>query len=188
MLPNVLIVDDDELTRRSMARLIATGPYRIGVASDGEAALAELMTHRYDIVITDVRMPELGGVDLLRHVRDLDPAMPVKGMTGHPELSAATDAVNFGALRYLKKPVPSHQLWAALQHAVELRKTAQREALLTARSRVRLTLDDLEALLVSATQAAAAAHPWTDDQIEAVVQFQTHLLEETKRREYDNDE
>ncbi len=128
--PRVLVVDDDDLVRRATQRLLGN-TRDVVIAADADAALAAFRQGSFDCVISDVRMPGLSGIDLLREVRRSDLDVPVILMTGAPELDTAAAAVELGAFRYLLKPVDADALTAAVDRAVGycyLAKT-RREAL-----------------------------------------------------------
>src|SRR5438552_16066157 len=83
---NVLLVDDDALLRRSTARLLRQAGHRVEEQPDGEAALQALSKSNYDVVLTDLSMPRLDGLELLRRIRAFDSELPVILVTGSPDL------------------------------------------------------------------------------------------------------
>jgi EAL domain-containing protein (putative c-di-GMP-specific phosphodiesterase class I) len=126
----VLVVDDDDGLRRACMRVLERGGFEVDMATNGEQAL-ELIEHgRYDVLLSDICMPRLGGTDLLRAVRKRDLDLPVLLMTGSPELSSAVEALEHGALRYLVKPFNPEALSAAVTEAARLHQLAvlKREA------------------------------------------------------------
>jgi EAL domain-containing protein (putative c-di-GMP-specific phosphodiesterase class I) len=126
----VLVVDDDDGLRRACMRVLERGGFEVDMATNGEQALELIADHRYDVLLTDICMPRLGGTDLLRAVRQRDLDLPVLLMTGSPELSTAVEALEHGALRYLVKPFPPDALSAAVGEAARLHQLAvlKREA------------------------------------------------------------
>jgi DNA-binding NtrC family response regulator len=118
----VLVVDDEEVVRRAYARVLARHGFAVGVAADAEAALVELRGRRYDAVLSDVSMPGLSGIDLVKRLRAEGDDVPVVLMTGDPRiLSLSGRAVEHGVTRYLSKPVESDTLVTALRAAIRLR-------------------------------------------------------------------
>ncbi|MEO6420755.1 MAG: EAL domain-containing response regulator, partial [Polyangiaceae bacterium] len=101
------------------------------VATNGKEALALLAVAKFDAIVSDISMPELDGIELLRCIRQRDVDVPVILMTGVPDLASAVQAVSHGALKYLTKPVDSAELKRVLEHAVCLHQLARikREAL-----------------------------------------------------------
>jgi EAL domain-containing protein (putative c-di-GMP-specific phosphodiesterase class I) len=113
---SVLLIDDDELMLRSLQRSLAAKGYEVRLASGPEAAF-ELIP-AVDVVVSDIRMPGLSGIDLLRELRRRNCTKPVILMTGAPELETAMAAVEFGAVHYLTKPFGIDMLKAVIDRAV----------------------------------------------------------------------
>ena len=127
----LLLAEDDELLRRVFARAFRAEGFEVDVAADGEAALALLRDNRFDAILTDIAMPRLSGIDLLRAVREHDADVPIVLMTGGPELATALQAIEHGAFRYLVKPVELAELKGIVRRAAAFHRLAQlkREAL-----------------------------------------------------------
>jgi two-component system, NtrC family, response regulator AtoC len=106
----VLIVDDERTLARAVKAFLAEAGYEAEVAGDGEKALELLPTLRPDLVFTDVRLPGMSGIDLLRRIREFDPAIPVIIMTAYGTIEGAVEAVKLGAFDYMKKPVDLEEL------------------------------------------------------------------------------
>lgn len=121
----VLVVDDDPELRRLTARVLSKAGYEVLTAESGAAALERLGQQPFNAVISDIIMPDMDGVTLLRNVRDLDLDVPVILMTGSPDLATAVQAVEYGALRYIAKPVGAATLREAVAHAVRLDRLAR---------------------------------------------------------------
>lgn len=127
----VLLVDDEPEILRLFQRVLERAGYRVTTAQDGEGAIAALDREVFDVVLSDIRLPSLSGVDLLRAVRDHDLDVPVVLITGWPDVETATQAVELGALQYLSKPIAADQLLQVVQRAVRLSAIARvkREAM-----------------------------------------------------------
>ena len=108
--PTVLIVDDERTLARAMKAFLGESGYEAEVAGDAETALGLLERLRPDVVFTDVRLPGMSGIDLLRRIREFDAAIPVIIMTAHGTIEGAVEAVKLGAFDYLKKPVDLEEL------------------------------------------------------------------------------
>jgi DNA-binding NtrC family response regulator len=106
----VLIVDDERTLARAIKAFLAEAGYEAEVAGDAEQALRLLETMRPDVVFTDVRLPGMDGIELLRRIREFDAAIPVIIMTAHGTIEGAVEAVKLGAFDYLKKPVDLEEL------------------------------------------------------------------------------
>jgi len=127
----VLVVDDEpELLSAYVRSLTAVG-FTVHRATNGREAVEALARTRFDAIASDLSMPELDGIGLLRAVRQTDLDVPVVLMTGGASVETAVQAVELGALRYLQKPVDIQQLTTVIVHAVRLSKMARlkREAL-----------------------------------------------------------
>ena len=106
----VLIVDDERTLARAVKGFLNESGYEAEIAGDAEEALRLLETLRPDVVFTDVRLPGMSGIDLLRRIREFDAAIPVIIMTAHGTIEGAVEAVKLGAFDYLKKPVDLEEL------------------------------------------------------------------------------
>jgi EAL domain-containing protein (putative c-di-GMP-specific phosphodiesterase class I) len=127
----VLVVDDEAGMRELMAEVLRDEGFEVEACADGVAALEALRTGAFDAVVSDVQMPDMDGLRLMRAVREKDLDLPVVLITGGPSLKTAVEAVEQGALRYLTKPLATEQLVEAARQAVKLGRLARlkREAL-----------------------------------------------------------
>jgi len=116
----VLVVDDDEQVLFVIAEVLRRDGHEVVTACRGDEGLARLRDGEFDAIVSDIRMPDMDGVTLLRRVRDTDFDLPVILVTGSPDVETAASAVEYGALRYLTKPVTSETLTEVVNHAVRL--------------------------------------------------------------------
>jgi len=139
----ILIVDDDDLVRKATVRMLASPDRVIVQAADASAALAAFRDEVFDAIVSDIRMPGLSGIDLLREVRKVDLDVPVVLMTGSPDVDTAAAAVELGAFRYLPKPLEAAEFIAAVDRAVRFCQlaAARRAALAVAGHNDRLSGD-----------------------------------------------
>lgn len=130
-LGSVLVVDDEPNLIAAYVRALTAAGFTVDKASNGKSAIERVTSTRFDAIVSDISMPELDGIGLLRAVREIDWDVPVVLVTGGASLETALQAVEYGALRYLQKPVDMPNLVAVLKHAVRLGKMARlkREAL-----------------------------------------------------------
>jgi excisionase family DNA binding protein len=100
----VLVVDDEESIRELLTKTLALAEYEAQAVSDGKAGLELLRREPWDLLIADLRMPEMDGLSLIREARRLHPRLPVIIITGYSSESSAIQAVNLGVVGYLVKP------------------------------------------------------------------------------------
>ena len=101
----VLVVDDDAALRGVLADILREAGLEVETAASGAEAMSKLDEGITDVILSDVGMPGMDGIDLLRRVRERDLDVPVVLMTGGPNLASAVKAVEYGAFRYLSKPM-----------------------------------------------------------------------------------
>jgi two-component system response regulator HydG len=120
--PVVLVIDDEGGILDTLRILLKKEGYEVVTAQGGKAGLEAIRTAAADIVLTDVRMPQVTGLDILQAVKEHDPMTPVILMTAQASLQSAIQAVNIGAFYYLQKPFANDELLAILKRACEFRQ------------------------------------------------------------------
>ncbi len=100
----ILVVDDEELIRDLLKMVLVDEGYVVVTAADGEEAIKRLEMSPFDLVITDLVMPRVNGVEVLRAAKRIDPGYPVMVITGYPSVETVTKLVRLGAGDYLTKP------------------------------------------------------------------------------------
>jgi EAL domain-containing protein (putative c-di-GMP-specific phosphodiesterase class I) len=121
----VLVVDDDALLARALQSTLKRAGFEVIVADSGATAVQLIMSRPFDVIVTDIQMPQMSGMELLRVVRAYDLDVPVILMTGEPSVETAIEAVSLGALQYLPKPTPNDVLIKAVERASRLHRMAQ---------------------------------------------------------------
>jgi excisionase family DNA binding protein len=116
--PRILVVDDDEAVRDLIARALTAAGYDVARAADGLAALERVAERGIDLLITDLRMPGMDGLALVREARRAAPGLPVIIITGFSTEETATDAVALGVAGYLTKPFRLARILAATARAL----------------------------------------------------------------------
>src|SRR5687768_13035994 len=120
--PSVLVVDDESAILDTLRILLRNEGFEPHIAHGGKRALEQIAELRPDIVLTDIRMPVVGGAEVLAAARDSDPDVPVILMTAQATLQSAVQAVNAGAFYYIQKPFRNDELVAILRRAAENRQ------------------------------------------------------------------
>ncbi len=121
----VLLVEDDDALLRSCRRVLEAAGFVVETASDGEQATRALGQRGFDAVVSDIAMPQVGGIELLKAIRGRDNDVPVILMTAFAELGTALDAIEYGALAYLRKPFGLDALRTSVTKAVRLHRLAR---------------------------------------------------------------
>ena len=120
----VLLVDDDPVIRKAFTRMLESFGLTVDTAESGLSA-AEKVAGSYELVVSDIAMPGMDGIALLKRIRQFDLDVPVVLMTGEPQLETAMEAIELGAFKYLAKPVPMATFRAAVKEALSLHRMAR---------------------------------------------------------------
>jgi len=115
---DVLVVDDDVSHCTILQALLRGWGYQVALAHSGKAALRQVHDHVFDVVLCDVRMAEMDGIDTLKEIKALNPAIPVLIMTAFSSVETAVEAIKSGALDYLIKPLDFDRLQETLAQAL----------------------------------------------------------------------
>ncbi len=128
----VLVVDDEPVTARSYARALTAAGFRVTIANDGREAADVAKSQGFDVIVSDIAMPDMDGLALLRAIRQSDLDVPMVFMTGSPAIESAVQAIEYGAFRYLLKPVAPAALLDVVERAARVHRLAKvrREAML----------------------------------------------------------
>jgi EAL domain-containing protein (putative c-di-GMP-specific phosphodiesterase class I)/CheY-like chemotaxis protein len=121
----ILLVDDEPAVTRGLSRLLAAAGYDVSTASGGQDAIALIDSAAFDVIVSDVGMPNIDGLRLLQRIRSRDLDVPVIFLTGSPALETAMEAVEYGAFRYLVKPVGEKELIDVVERAVRFHRLAR---------------------------------------------------------------
>jgi DNA-binding NtrC family response regulator len=120
--PHILLIDDEKIALSNLSHVLEREGYQVTARMDGESGLAEMQTTEFDLVITDLRMPGINGMDVLRHIQETTPEVPVIMITGHASLDSAVDAIKAGAYHYITKPFRLAEAREVVRAALELRR------------------------------------------------------------------
>jgi DNA-binding NtrC family response regulator len=120
--PRVLSVDDEAVVCESVRRVLGAEGYDVSIATSARQGLEMIKKESFDLLLLDIKMPEIGGIDFLRVVRDVSPETEVLIVTGYATIETAVEAIKLGAFDYLEKPVSPPQLLVSAARALERRE------------------------------------------------------------------
>jgi len=132
MKPRILIVDDEKDFTESLAERLTLRDYEVSTSFSGEEALEKLKTYNLDVVILDVQMPGLDGIETLREIKRIKPLTEVIMLTAHATVETAIKGMQLGALDYLMKPCDNEELVSKIERGYE-RKADQEERIRAAK-------------------------------------------------------
>jgi DNA-binding NtrC family response regulator len=118
---NVLLIDDDRATRELLREVLQKEGYAVGEAKTGQEALAQAQAFRFEVILADLRLPDLNGIEVLRALRRLDPDLPVIVMTAFGSMETAVEAIREGAYDYISKPFNLTEVRLTVRRACERR-------------------------------------------------------------------
>jgi len=123
---NILIVDDEEVVRLSHLRCLLGTDCNTQVAQNGNEAIRVMEQHPFDVILLDLRMPDLNGLDVLKVIKERWPTSEVIIITGYPSIESAKEAVRLGAYNYLAKPLEPNEIIKAANDAINQKRWAIR--------------------------------------------------------------
>jgi two-component system nitrogen regulation response regulator NtrX len=121
MTPKVLIIDDERNIRRTFKMVLTGEGMSVDVAETGEEGLAQCQANRPDLVLLDVRLPGIDGIEVLRRLHKDDADLPVIMISGHGTIATAVEATHHGAFDFMEKPLSKERLLVAIRNALEVR-------------------------------------------------------------------
>jgi YesN/AraC family two-component response regulator len=122
---SVLVVDDEQFLRQILVRIVKRDGYQVEEAANGKEALEKMAGKHFDLVITDVKMPEIDGMELLARVKKEYPEVQVVVVTSHSSEVNATEAVAAGASQFISKPFNNIEITHTLDNLIARRKRAR---------------------------------------------------------------
>ncbi|NVM21822.1 MAG: response regulator [Desulfobacterales bacterium] len=120
--PRILIVDDEERFVTTLSKRLTERKLDVVGVYSGKDAIEEVTNKLYDVVILDVKMPGLDGVETLREIKKINPGIEVIMLTGHASVDSAVEGMRLGAYEYLMKPCEIDELMEKINGAYELKK------------------------------------------------------------------
>lgn len=133
---NLLFVEDDDELRPLMARLLERHFGSLHMASNGQEGLEIFCRHKPDIVLTDISMPVMNGLEMVRAIRKLDPCVPILVVSAHGDGRSLDDALDAGVDKFLVKPICTEFLWVCIADLLQKEEPVPHWQYLQAGSRV----------------------------------------------------
>ncbi|MEX0636384.1 MAG: sigma-54 dependent transcriptional regulator [Ferruginibacter sp.] len=116
---SILIIDDEKAIRKTLTEILSFEGYKIDEAADGEEGLKRFTEKNYDLVLCDIKMPKVDGIEFLERAKMIHPDIPVIMISGHGNIDTAVEAVKKGAFDYISKPPDLNRLLITLRNATE---------------------------------------------------------------------
>ena len=124
---SALVIDDEQIVLDSIFKILASENFKVDVTLKGKIGVQMALENDYDIVLTDIRMPDIGGLIVLRDIKRKKPKLPVAVITGYATVRSAVQAMKFGAVDYLEKPFTPEELMRLINTVIESAKTQKTE-------------------------------------------------------------
>ncbi|MGN6601439.1 MAG: sigma-54-dependent transcriptional regulator [Ginsengibacter sp.] len=116
---SILIIDDEKAIRKTLSEILGYEGYKIDEASDGEEGLNKFRVKSYDLVLCDIKMPKIDGIEFLEKAKEINPEVPVIIISGHGNIETAVEAVKKGAYDYISKPPDLNRMLITLRNAMD---------------------------------------------------------------------
>ena len=114
----VLVIDDEQIILDSISKILTEENFRVDTTLKGGTGISHAINEPYDLILTDIRMPDLDGLKVLREIRRLKPGIPIIIVTGYATISSAVEAMHLGATNYIEKPFTPEQLVETVTSAI----------------------------------------------------------------------
>ena len=116
---DILIIDDEKAIRKTLTEILSYEGYKIEEAGDGEEGFRKFSEKNYDVVLCDIKMPKMDGIEFLEKVKEVNPDVPIIMISGHGNVDTAVEAVKKGAYDYISKPPDLNRLLITLRNALD---------------------------------------------------------------------
>lgn len=116
---DILIIDDEKAIRKTLTEILSFEGYKIEDASDGEEGLKKFRDKTYDVVLCDIKMPKLDGIEFLQKAGEVNPDVPIIMISGHGNIETAVEAVKKGAYDFISKPPDLNRLLITIRNAMD---------------------------------------------------------------------
>jgi DNA-binding NtrC family response regulator len=118
-MPDILIIDDEKAIRKTLTEILSFEGYKMDEASDGEEGLKKFKEKNYDLVLCDIKMPKMDGIEFLQKAGEINPDVPIIIISGHGNIETAVEAVKKGAFDYISKPPDLNRMLITIRNAMD---------------------------------------------------------------------
>lgn len=116
---NILIIDDEKAIRKTLSEILSYEGYKIDEAGDGEEGFRKFREKEYDVILCDIKMPKMDGIEFLEKAKEANPDLPIIMISGHGTIETAVEAVKKGAYDYISKPPDLNRLLITIRNAMD---------------------------------------------------------------------
>lgn len=183
----LLVIDDNEWVRDTLKQLLVMSGYQVDVADDGEMGFNKVKSKRYDVVLTDIQMPQVDGIELLKQIKEYDAGLPVIMITGFPTVDTAIQAMRQGASDFITKPFRYEQVSMIVDKLVKERKVSEKGLLADREIQQSKTIESLNqrlnkkvkelSLLYSISESMNVSQMGSENLFNIIVKVATELVE-----------
>ncbi len=121
-MPKILVIDDESSIRNTLKEILEYEKYEVAVAEDAEEALEQLASGPFEVILCDVKMPKMDGIELLDKIREIDPDVAVVMISGHGNIDTAVEAIKKGAFDFISKPLDLNRMLITIRNAMDKTK------------------------------------------------------------------
>ncbi|NCB09011.1 MAG: sigma-54-dependent Fis family transcriptional regulator, partial [Bacteroidia bacterium] len=118
-MPRILVIDDERSIRNTLKDILEYEKYEVDLAEDGNKGIELVRNAEYDIVLCDIKMPGMDGIEVLGHLTGLFPDLPVVMISGHGNIDTAVESIKKGAFDYIEKPLDLNRLLITIRNALD---------------------------------------------------------------------
>lgn len=116
---NILVIDDDRPIRSTLKEILEFEKFKVDAAENGEMGVQQIKENGYDLVLCDIKMPKMDGIEVLQQVQELKPEIPVVMISGHGDIETAVGAIKQGAFDFIAKPLDLNRLLVTVRNALD---------------------------------------------------------------------
>ncbi|HSH67305.1 MAG TPA: response regulator, partial [Bacteroidia bacterium] len=118
-MPKILIIDDEKSIRKTLREILEYEKYLVDEATDGMEGISLLQKEKYDVILCDIKMPKMDGIEVLEKITELNNDVPVVMISGHGTIETAVEAVKKGAFDFIAKPLDLNRLLVTIRNAMD---------------------------------------------------------------------